>query len=247
MKNDVFSSPRTKKPFSFKPKFIKKNNENSQHLNLISKKMKEEEKIQENIDLKLQNKKLPNKKQRNQKNNNLTNSKSKNQKIKNKENKHKKIILNLNEESEKKIFKKKRPESNKKKELNLNILSNKKIKENLSESFHSTKQIKPIHIKKDFYVKTVSANLISEKNISQSNSIFESSFSSSSSSKSIGKGSLKFNERRKKYLLNKYNKDNNHSSLYNKDNNISSCNYDNVLSELNTISSELNQLNNIKK
>ena len=86
---------------------------------------------------------------------------------------------------------------NKKIELNLNSSNsknefNKNNKEKLSSSFYSTKQIKPIHMKKkDFYVPTVSVSLISPNNKSNSNSLFKNSFSSHSSFKSTGKGSLK--------------------------------------------------------
>ena len=72
---------------------------------------------------------------------------------------------------------------NKKIELNLNSLNsknefNKNNKEKLSSSFHSIKQIKPIHMKKDFYVPTFNVSLISPNNKSNSNSLFENSFSS---------------------------------------------------------------------
>ena len=58
---------------------------------------------------------------------------------------------------------------NKKIELNLNLSNsknefNKNNKEKLSSSFHSTKQIKPIHMKKDFYVPTFNVSLISHNN-----------------------------------------------------------------------------------
>ena len=116
--------------------------------------------------------------------------KYKNQKNKNINNenisKQKKIILNINEEKQNKKMKQ-RPSTreilNKKIELNLNSSNsknefNKNNKEKLSSSFHSTKQIKPIHMKKDFYVPTVSVSLISPNNKSNSNSLFENSFSS---------------------------------------------------------------------
>ena len=53
MKQEInFTSPKTKKTFSFKPKNSKKSIENDQTINNITKKLKEEEKnhIKENIE-----------------------------------------------------------------------------------------------------------------------------------------------------------------------------------------------------
>ena len=116
------------------------------------------------------------------------------------------------------------------------------------KSSRSTKQIKPFHVKKDFYVPTVCASLISpkQKNINSSlNYNLENSFSSHSSYKNIGKGSLKFNEKRKKHIIQRYHTMTN-SINDNKDNsnlsdsvNYSLFNYDKVLNDLNCISVEL--------
>ena len=263
MKNENnFSSPKTKKTFSFKPKNSKKNPENETIINNLSKK-KEEEKntIKENIESinvtmypqqeKNQHKKLLYDKQKIKKNYSST----KNTKLKNLNNdnlnKQKKIILNTNDEKQNKKIKRPstRESINKKIELNLNSSNSKNDlrknnKEKLSSSFHSTKQIKPIHMKKDFYVPTVSASLISPKNKSNSNSLFENSFSSYSSFKSTGKGSLKFKEKRKMYIMKKYslNKGKNNEIERNKIG--INFNYEKVLKDLNTISKELNSENN---
>ena len=262
MKNENnYSSPKTKKTFSFKPKNAKKNTENETTINNLTKK-KEEEKntIKENIESinvtmhpqqeKIQHKKLLYDKQKLKKNY----SSSKNPKVKNLNNenlnKQKKIILNINDEKQNKKIKRPstRESINKKIELNLNSSNSKNDfrksnKEKLSSSFHSTKQIKPIHMKKDFYVPTVSASLISPKNKSNSNSLFENSFSSHSSIKSSGKGSLKFNEKRKMYIMKKYSLNKGKNNEIGRNKNGINFNYEKVLKDLNTISKELNHRN----
>ena len=262
MKNENnYSSPKTKKTFSFKPKNAKKNTENETTINNLTKK-KEEEKntIKENIESinvtmypqqeKNQHKKLLYDKQKIKKNYSST----KNQKGKslNNENlnKQKKIILNINDEKQNKKIKRPstRESINKKIELNLNSSNSKNDfrknnKEKLSSSFHSTKQIKPIHMKKDFYVPTVSASLISPKNKSNSNSLFENSFSSHSSIKSSGKGSLKFNEKRKMYIQKKYNLNQGNNNEIGRNKLGINFNYEKVLKDLNSITKELNNQN----
>ena len=262
MKNENnYSSPKTKKTFSFKPKNAKKNVENETTLNNLTKR-KEEEKntIKENIESinvtmhpqqeKIQHKKLLYDKQKIKKNYSST----KNQKGKslNNENlnKQKKILLNINDEKQNKKIKRPstRESINKKIELNLNSSNSKNDfrknnKEKLSSSFHSTKQIKPIHMKKDFYVPTVSASLISPKNKSNSNSLFENSFSSHSSIKSSGKGSLKFNEKRKMYIQKKYNLNQGNNNEIGRNKLGINFNYEKVLKDLNSITKELNNQN----
>ena len=262
MKNENnYSSPKTKKTFSFKPKNAKKNVENETTLNNLTKR-KEEEKntIKENIESinvtmhpqqeKIQHKKLLYDKQKIKKNYSST----KNQKVKslNNENlnKQKKILLNINDEKQNKKIKRPstRESINKKIELNLNSSNSKNDfrksnKEKLSSSFHSTKQIKPIHMKKDFYVPTVSASLISPNNKSNSNSLFENSFSSHSSFKSTGKGSLKFNEKRKMYIMKKYSLNKGKNNEIGRNKNGINFNYEKVLKDLNSISKELNHRN----
>ena len=262
MKNENnYSSPKTKKTFSFKPKNAKKNTENETTINNLTKK-KEEEKntIKENIESinvtmhpqqeKIQHKKLLYDKQKLKKNY----SSSKNPKVKNLNNenlnKQKKIILNINDEKQNKKIKRPstRESINKKIELNLNSSNSKNDfrknnKEKLSSSFHSTKQIKPIHMKKDFYVPTVSASLISPKNKSNSNSLFENSFSSHSSIKSFGKGSLKFNEKRKMYIQKKYNLNQGNNNEIGRNKLGINFNYEKVLKDLNSITKELNNQN----
>jgi hypothetical protein len=262
MKNENnYSSPKTKKTFSFKPKNAKKNTENETTINNLTKK-KEEEKntIKENIESinvtmhpqqeKIQHKKLLYDKQKLKKNY----SSSKNPKVKNLNNenlnKQKKIILNINDEKQNKKIKRPstRESINKKIELNLNSSNSKNDfrknnKEKLSSSFHSTKQIKPIHMKKDFYVPTVSASLISPKNKSNSNSLFENSFSSHSSIKSSGKGSLKFNEKRKMYIQKKYNLNQGNNNEIGRNKLGINFNYEKVLKDLNSITKELNNQN----
>ena len=262
MKNENnYSSPKTKKTFSFKPKNAKKNTENETTINNLTKK-KEEEKntIKENIESinvtmhpqqeKIQHKKLLYDKQKLKKNY----SSSKNPKVKNLNNenlnKQKKIILNINDKKQNKKIKRPstRESINKKIELNLNSSNSKNDlrknnKEKLSSSFHSTKQIKPIHMKKDFYVPTVSASLISPKNKSNSNSLFENSFSSHSSIKSSGKGSLKFNEKRKMYIQKKYNLNQGNNNEIGRNKLGINFNYEKVLKDLNSITKELNNQN----
>ena len=262
MKNENnYSSPKTKKTFSFKPKNAKKNVENETTLNNLTKR-KEEEKntIKENIESinvtmhpqqeKIQHKKLLYDKQKIKKNYSST----KNQKVKslNNENlnKQKKILLNINDEKQNKKIKRPstRESINKKIELNLNSSNSKNDfrksnKEKLSSSFHSTKQIKPIHMKKDFYVPTVSASLISPNNKSNSNSLFDNSFSSHSSFKSTGKGSLKFNEKRKMYIMKKYSLNKGKNNEIGRNKNGINFNYEKVLKDLNSISKELNHRN----
>ena len=160
------------------------------------------------------------------------------------------IILNTNDEKQNKKIKRPstRESINKKIELNLNSSNSKNDfrknnKEKLSSSFHSTKQIKPIHMKKDFYVPTVSASLISPKNKSNSNSLFENSFSSHSSIKSSGKGSLKFNEKRKMYIQKKYNLNQGNNNEIGRNKLGINFNYEKVLKDLNSITKELNNQN----
>jgi hypothetical protein len=253
MKNEIFSSPNSKKIYSFKPKSSKSKNLDKESIrNVIPKKIKEEEKnmIKENIESinvtfhpqeKITNKKLF-EKQKTRKNSFSINSK-KNIKMRNQnnENKQKKMILNLEEKKNKN-----NKRTNKKMDLKLySSKSKNEIKKNkkeiLSNSFHSSKQLKQI-LKKDFYVPTVSASLISPKNKNKynSNSLFENSFSSNSSNKSFGKGSLKFNEKRKEYIKKKINlNSNSERNILSNQFNIN-FNYDKVLKDLNSISQELN-------
>ena len=175
----------------------------------------------------------------------------------------KKFFLNINEEKPQLLSTKKNNNQNKR--PNTQKINNKKIgfklksskskrdmnttdSDSAEKSSRSTKQIKPFHVKKDFYVPTVCASLISpkQKNINSSlNYNLENSFSSHSSYKNIGKGSLKFNEKRKKHIIQRYHTMTN-SINDNKDNcnlsdsvNYSLFNYDKVLNDLNCISVEL--------
>ena len=175
----------------------------------------------------------------------------------------KKFFLNINEEKPQLLSTKKNNNQNKR--PNTREINNKKIgfklksskskrdmnttdSDSAEKSSRSTKQIKPFHMKKDFYVPTVCASLISpkQKNINSSlNYNLENSFSSHSSYKNIGKGSFKFNEKRKKHIIQRYHTMTN-SINDNKDKidlsdsvNYSSFNYDKVLNDLNCISVEL--------
>ena len=226
MKND---SPN-KKLYAFKPKNSKiKRNELDKILNNISKKTKEEEKNSKetikNLNTKIyphqeknHNKKILYDKQKNMKKNSNSNVKNySNQKIKNQINEinnnkqAKKFFLNINEEkpqltSSKKLLNKRKELNNKKISLNLNSSKSKKdmiINDNDTgeNSSRSTKQIKPFHMKKDFYIPTVCATLISAKKKNNINSKLDNSFSSFSSYKSTGKGSFKFNEKRKEHII----------------------------------------------
>ena len=175
----------------------------------------------------------------------------------------KKFFLNINEEKPQLLSTKKNNNQNKR--PNTQKINNKKIgfklksskskrdmnttdSDSAEKSSRSTKQIKPFHVKKDFYVPTVCASLISpkQKNINSSlNYNLENSFSSHSSYKNIGKGSLKFNEKRKKHIIQRYHtmtnsiNDNKDKIDLNDSVNYSSFNYDKVLNDLNCISVEL--------
>ena len=195
-----------------------------------------------------------------------------NQKIKNQLNEinnnkqAKKFFLNINEEkpqltSSKKLLNKKKELNNKKISLNLNSSKNKKdmiINDNDTgeNSSRSTKQIKPFHMKKDFYIPTVCATLISAKKKNNINSKLDNSFSSFSSYKSTGKGSFKFNEKRKEHIIERCHtmtNSNYHKIINNEKVELSdslsqgSFNYDKVLNDLNCISIELNSDNNVKE
>ena len=175
----------------------------------------------------------------------------------------KKFFLNINEEKPQLLSSKKN--NNQIKRPNTREINNKKIgfklksskskrdmnttdSDSAEKSSRSTKQIKPFHMKKDFYVPTVCASLISpkQKNINSSlNYNLENSFSSFSSYKNTGKGSLKFNEKRKEHIIERCHTMTN-SINDNKDKidlsdsvNYSSFNYDKVLNDLNCISVEL--------
>ena len=223
---------------------------------------------------KYQQKKILYERKKNRKKNSNPNIKNlfSNQKIKNQQNENnnnnkqqpKKFFLNINEEkpqltSSKKIRVNKRgKEINNKKNNILNLNSSKSKKDmnttdsdSAEKSSRSTKQIKPVHMKKDFYIPTVCASLISpkqKKSNSNLNSNLESSFSSNSSSKSTGKGSFRFNERRKEHIIERYHTMTN-SINYNNNNinklklsdsvNQGSFNYEKVLNDLNFISGEL--------
>ena len=123
-------------------------------------------------------------------------------------------------------------------------------------SSRSTKQIKPFHMKKDFYIPTVCATLISAKKKNNINSKLDNSFSSFSSYKSTGKGSFKFNEKRKEHIIERCHtmtNSNYHKIINNEKVELSdslsqgSFNYDKVLNDLNCISIELNSDNNVKE
>ena len=151
--------------------------------------------------------------------------------------------LNNNNNSRNKSSSKKQPEikfqPRKKKNLNLNS-SNSNLKrkfsvdENLTNSStQSSKQLKTFHMKKDFYIPTVSACLIidNKKNL-------ENSFSSHSSSYS-GKGSLKFIKRRRSKLIERSKSEIN-ESYDNKSTINDGFNYEKILDDLNLISNNLN-------
>ena len=175
----------------------------------------------------------------------------------------KKFFLNINEEKPQLLSSKKN--NNQIKRPNTREINNKKLgyklksskskrdmnttdSDSAEKSSRSTKQIKPFHMKKDFYVPTVCASLISPKQKNSNSSLnynLENSFSSHSSYKNIGKGSFKFNEKRKKHIIQRYHTMTN-SINDNKDNsnlsdsvNYSLFNYDKVLNDLNCISVEL--------
>ena len=281
MKND---SPN-KKLYAFKPKNSKiKRNELDKILNNISKKTKEEEKNSKetikNLNTKIypqqdknHNKKILYDKQKNMKKNSNSNVKNySNQKIKNQLNEinnnkqAKKFFLNINEEkpqltSSKKLLNKRKELNNKKISLNLNSSKSKKdmiINDNDTgeNSSRSTKQIKPFHMKKDFYIPTVCATLISAKKKNNINSKLDNSFSSFSSYKSTGKGSFKFNEKRKEHIIERCHtmtNSNYHKIINNEKVELSDSlsqgffNYDKVLNDLNCISIELNSDNNVKE
>jgi len=271
MKNEISPYSPNKKPFSFKPKNTKlKKNDLDTVLNNLLKKSKEEEKnskSKENIkntninqnqqQEKTQHKKLLYDKSKNKKisKSSLSNHKTKNsinETNNNNSNKPpKKFFLNINEEKPQLLSTKK----NNNKKIGFKLKSSKSKRDmnttdsdSAEKSSRSTKQIKPFHVKKDFYVPTVCASLISpkQKNINSSlNYNLENSFSSHSSYKNIGKGSLKFNEKRKKHIIQRYHTMTN-SINDNKDNsnlsdsvNYSLFNYDKVLNDLNCISVEL--------
>ena len=160
----------------------------------------------------------------------------------NKKNRNNNSLNNNN--SRNKNSSKKQPEikfqPRKKKNLNLNS-SNSNLKrkfsvdENLTNSStQSSKQLKTFHMKKDFYIPTVSACLINDnkKNL-------ENSFSSHSSSYS-GKGSLKFIKRRKSKLMERSKSEIN-ESYDNKSSINDGFNYEKILDDLNLISNHLNE------
>ena len=276
MKNEISPYSPNKKPFTFKPKNskIKKNNLDTV-LNNLLKKSKEEEKNskskeniknptlnQNQLQEKTLHKKLQYDKSKNKKisKSSLSNHKTKNsinETNNNNSNKPpKKFFLNINEEKPQLLSTKKNNNQNKNnKKIGFKLKSSKSKRDmnttdsdSAEKSSRSTKQIKPFHMKKDFYVPTVCASLISpkQKNINSSlNYNLENSFSSHSSYKNIGKGSLKFNEKRKKHIIQRYHTMTN-SINDNKDNsnlsdsvNYSLFNYDKVLNDLNCISVEL--------
>ncbi len=252
-----------KKSYAFKPKNskIKTKNNNSEICKDIMKEKVENNitKIpykDNKKDKEKQKKKVLSSEQKNKKPNSKVNSSKK-------ENSKKTFYLNINENkpeltnnkknrnnnslnnnnSRNKSSSKKQPEiqfqPRKKKNLNLNS-SNSDIKrkfsvdENLTNSStQSSKQLKTFHMKKDFYIPTVSACLIidNKKNL-------ENSFSSHSSSYS-GKGSLKFIKRRKSKLIERSKSEINES--YDNQSTINDgFNYDKILDDLNLISNNLN-------
>ena len=252
-----------KKSYAFKPKNskIKTKNNNSEICKDIMKE-KVENNIKKipykdnKKDKEKQKKKVLSSEQKNKKPNSKVNSSKK-------ENSKKTFYLNINENkpeltnnkknrnnnslnnnnSRNKSSSKKQPEiqfqPRKKKNLNLNS-SNSDIKrkfsvdENLTNSStQSSKQLKTFHMKKDFYIPTVSACLIidNKKNL-------ENSFSSHSSSYS-GKGSLKFIKRRRSKLIERSKSEINES--YDNQSTINDgFNYDKILDDLNLISNNLN-------
>ena len=253
-----------KKSYAFKPKTSKiKTKNNDSEINKDIMKEKGENNIK-NIpykenkkDKEKQKKKFLSKDQKNKKPNSKVNSSKK-------ENSKKTFYLNINENkpeltnnkknrnnnslnnnnSRNKNSSKKQPEikfqPRKKKNLNLNS-SNSNLKrkfsvdENLTNSStQSSKQLKTFHMKKDFYIPTVSACLINDnkKNL-------ENSFSSHSSSYS-GKGSLKFIKRRKSKLMERSKSEIN-ESYDNKSSINDGFNYEKILDDLNLISNHLNE------
>ena len=253
-----------KKSYAFKPKNskIKTKNNNSEICKDIMKEKVENNitKIpykDNKKDKEKQKKKVLSSEQKNKKPNSKVNSSKK-------ENSKKTFYLNINENkpeltnnkknrnnnslnnnnSRNKNSSKKQPEikfqPRKKKNLNLNS-SNSNLKrkfsvdENLTNSStQSSKQLKTFHMKKDFYIPTVSACLINDnkKNL-------ENSFSSHSSSYS-GKGSLKFIKRRKSKLM-KRSKSEINESYDNKSSINDGFNYEKILDDLNLISNHLNE------
>lgn len=253
-----------KKSYAFKPKNskIKTKNNNSEICKDIMKEKVENNitKIpykDNKKDKEKQKKKVLSSEQKNKKPNSKVNSSKK-------ENSKKTFYLNINENkpeltnnkknrnnnslnnnnSRNKSSSKKQPEiqfqPRKKKNLNLNS-SNSDIKrkfsvdENLTNSStQSSKQLKTFHMKKDFYIPTVSACLINDnkKNL-------ENSFSSHSSSYS-GKGSLKFIKRRKSKLMERSKSEIN-ESYDNKSSINDGFNYEKILDDLNLISNHLNE------
>jgi len=253
-----------KKSYAFKPKTSKiKTKNNDSEINKDIMKEKGENNIK-NIpykenkkDKEKQKKKVLSNDQKNKKPNSKVNSSKK-------ENSKKTFYLNINENkpeltnnkknrnnnslnnnnSRNKNSSKKQPEikfqPRKKKNLNLNS-SNSNLKrkfsvdENLTNSStQSSKQLKTFHMKKDFYIPTVSACLINDnkKNL-------ENSFSSHSSSYS-GKGSLKFIKRRKSKLMERSKSEIN-ESYDNKSSINDGFNYEKILDDLNLISNHLNE------
>ena len=253
-----------KKSYAFKPKTSKiKTKNNDSEINKDVMKEKGENNIK-NIpykenkkDKEKQKKKVLSNDQKNKKPNSKVNSSKK-------ENSKKTFYLNINENkpeltnnkknrnnnslnnnnSRNKNSSKKQPEikfqPRKKKNLNLNS-SNSNLKrkfsvdENLTNSStQSSKQLKTFHMKKDFYIPTVSACLINDnkKNL-------ENSFSSHSSSYS-GKGSLKFIKRRKSKLMERSKSEIN-ESYDNKSSINDGFNYEKILDDLNLISNHLNE------
>ena len=253
-----------KKSYAFKPKTSKiKTKNNDSEINKDVMKEKGENNIK-NIpykenkkDKEKQKKKVLSNDQKNKKPNSKVNSSKK-------ENSKKTFYLNINENkpeltnnkknrnnnslnnnnSRNKNSSKKQPEikfqPRKKKNLNLNS-SNSNLKrkfsvdENLTNSStQSSKQLKTFHMKKDFYIPTVSACLINDnkKNL-------ENSFSSHSSSYS-GKGSLKFIKRRRSKLIERSKSEIN-ESYDNKSTINDGFNYEKILDDLNLISNHLNE------
>ena len=123
-----------------------------------------------------------------------------------------------------------------KKKINLNLNSSNSQRKNSINSENltilstqSSKQLKTVHLKKDFYIPTVSTCLIYKNKNDNDNT--KNNFRPLI----YGKGSLKFIERRKNKLMNKYKKES--------FNNISDnhCfNHKKILDDLNLISNELN-------
>ena len=253
-----------KKSYAFKPKTSKiKTKNNDSEINKDIMKEKGENNITKipykdnKKDKEKQKKKVLSNDQKNKKPNSKVNSSKK-------ENSKKTFYLNINENkpeltnnkknrnnnslnnnnSRNKNSSKKQPEikfqPRKKKNLNLNS-SNSNLKrkfsvdENLTNSStQSSKQLKTFHMKKDFYIPTVSACLINDnkKNL-------ENSFSSHSSSYS-GKGSLKFIKRRKSKLMERSKSEIN-ESYDNKSSINDGFNYEKILDDLNLISNHLNE------